>query len=347
MIHSPVASSERVVHLPHCTNTSQATLLATDSIVTINTIWNKCIPSIHIPVRIRHNGGQIDAYVLLDSGAEGVYCNIKFVKKNSLPLQALPTPIYPRNVDGTINAQGAIRHATMLCLGMGTHHMESMEFHVTDTGDHNILLGTNWLQKHNPSIDWSKNIITMNRCPTECFQTSPKPPLLAQLLPLCDWEPQIDDTFGIDAEVETTPLIQQHLENYFCALLLARTTVSTNLAKAAQATQEDIPSEFQKYHKVFSDEEAQCLPQHQPWDHKIDLLPGTQMRKMSIYRLTPPEKIALHEYVTTGLKQGTLWQSEAPNACSFFIDKKDGKLQPVQDYHPRTISQERTWHLSH
>ena len=59
------------------------------------------------------------------------------------------------------------------------------------------------------------------------------------------------------------------------------------------------------------------------------------MRKTSIYRLTPPEKIALQDYITTGLKQGTLWRSEAPNACSFFfIDKKDGKLQPVQDYRP-------------
>ena len=32
---------------------------------------------------------------------------------------------------------------------------------------------------------------------------------------------------------------------------------------------------------------------------------------------------------------GTLQRSEAPNACSFFfIDKKDGKLRPVQDYQP-------------
>ena len=198
--------------------------------------------------------------MLLDSGAEGVYCNVKFVKKNSLPLQALPNPIYPRNVDGTINAQGAIRHATILRLGMGTHHIETMEFHVTDTGDHDILLGTNWLQKHNPSIDWSKNTITMDRCPTECFQHIPKPPLLAQLLPICEWEPQIDDDFDMDAEIETTSLVRKHLENYFRTPVLARTTVSTTLAKAVQVTRTDIPPEFQKYHKVFSDEEAQRLP---------------------------------------------------------------------------------------
>ena len=51
------------------------------------------------------------------------------------------------------------------------------------------------------------------------------------------------------------------------------------------------------------------------------------MSKTSVYRLMPPERITLKEYIEDGLKQGTLWQSEAPDACSFFfIDKKDGKL---------------------
>jgi hypothetical protein len=59
------------------------------------------------------------------------------------------------------------------------------------------------------------------------------------------------------------------------------------------------------------------------------------MSKTSIYWLTPPELQVLKEYLKDGEKQGTLRQSKAPNACSFFfIDKKDGKLHPVVDYHP-------------
>jgi len=59
------------------------------------------------------------------------------------------------------------------------------------------------------------------------------------------------------------------------------------------------------------------------------------MRKTSIYRLTPPEKVALEKYITDGLTQGSLHRSEALDAYSFFfIDKKDGKLHPVQDYRP-------------
>ena len=117
--------------------------------------------------------------------------------------------------------------------------------------------------------------------------------------------------------------------------MIWKTTVSTTLAKVEQTKTKEIPLEFCKYKKVFSDEEAQRLPKHQPWDHKIDLIPGQQMRKTSVYRLTPPEKIALKEYITNGLQRGTLRRSEAANACSFFfINKKDGKLCPVQDYRP-------------
>jgi len=43
----------------------------------------------------------------------------------------------------------------------------------------------------------------------------------------------------------------------------------------------------------------------------------------------------LKEYITDSLKRGMLQRSEAPDACFFFfIDKKDGKLCPVQDYRP-------------
>jgi len=59
------------------------------------------------------------------------------------------------------------------------------------------------------------------------------------------------------------------------------------------------------------------------------------MKKTTVYRLMPIEKVALKEYIKDGLKQGTLCRSEAPHAYSFFfINKKDGKLQPVQDYQP-------------
>ena len=96
-----------------------------------------------------------------------------------------------------------------------------------------------------------------------------------------------------------------HLQLFFPTV--GRTTVSTSLAMNNKQPLQDIPLAFQHYRKVFSDEEAQRLPKHQPWDHKIDLVLGQQMSKTSVYQLTPPEKIALKEYIEDGLKRGTLW----------------------------------------
>src|SRR5260221_132299 len=291
--------------------------------------------SIRLPVRIRYNEKQIDARALLDSGAEGIYCNAEFIQRNKLPLKNLDHPIYPKNVDGSLNCQGAIRHATILHMEMGETHREYAEFLVTNTGDHDMLLGTDWLKAHNPSVNWATNTVTLNRCPTLCFPPKPEISLLAHLLPIMDWEPQDDDSQDSSASLGTMQRVRAHLDKYdeLEDPVLARTTVSTHLAKTVQVVQKEIPPEFRQHHQVFANEEAQRLPKHQPWDHKINLIPGKQICKTSIYRLTPPEKIALQDYITMGLKQGSLHRSEAPDACSFFfIDKKDGKLRPVPDY---------------
>jgi len=147
---------------------------------------------------------------------------------------------------------------------MGTQHTELTNLFITNTGDHDILLGTDWLSKHNPNIDWATNTITLNRCPDTCFKETLKPtmPLLAQLLPVCDWDPLTDEYFEIDeAYADRALCIESHMDKHFDGPLhgplLARTTVSTTLAMKKEAPRTDIPPEFRQYSRVFLDEEAQ------------------------------------------------------------------------------------------
>ena len=94
-----------------------------------------------------------------------------------------------------------------------------------------------------------------------------------------------------------------------------------------------IPVQYHKYSKVFSEQASHRLPDHQAWDHVIELKPGASMRNTGIYRLTPSEHAALKEYITDHLKRGYIRPSKSPMASPFFfVDKKDGKLRPVQDY---------------
>ena len=145
----------------------------------------------------------------------------------------------------------SINHATTLQMEMGTQHTELTNLFITNTGDHDVLLGTDWLSKHNPNIDWATNTITLNRCPTTCFKEKIEPivPLLAQLLPVCDWDPLTDEYFEIDeTHADCALCIETHMEKHFDGPLhgplLARTTVSTTLAMKKEASQMEIPSEF-------------------------------------------------------------------------------------------------------
>jgi hypothetical protein len=82
--------------------------------VTPEMIQNIRAPSIQVKVRIINNRRQIDAYAILDSGAEGVYCNKSFINKHKIPTHTLEHPVYARNVDGMLNKHGIICHAAIL-----------------------------------------------------------------------------------------------------------------------------------------------------------------------------------------------------------------------------------------
>ena len=118
--------------------------------------------------------------------------------------------------------------------------------------------------------------------------------------------------------------------------LRAKTTHSTTLANETHKNPalQRIPAQFQKYQSVFSEQVSQRLPQHQPWDHAIDLKPNATMKKCGIYRLTSAETLALKEYIDDHLWKGYIHPSKFSIASPFFfVAKKGSGLRPVQNYH--------------
>ena len=95
-----------------------------------------------------------------------------------------------------------------------------------------------------------------------------------------------------------------------------------------------IPTQYKQFQKVFSKKEAQQFPGPQPWDHAIDLKPGAPASiPGSVYHLTQKEDEALEQFLQEHTKKGYVRESKSPYASPFFfIKKKDGKLQLVQDY---------------
>ena len=221
------------------------------------------------------------------------------------------------------------------------YHKERSELYVTALGDHNVIFRTDWLQAHNPEVDWAKPQLVFTHCPESC-KLSQKPLVLepkskesnttviSRIEPLEEYHAvEVDST---DPELFTR-IHQWDKENY--VHVQSKSTMSTELAAcmAWHPSMSTIPDKYRSFTKVFSKKASHRLPAHCPWDHTVDLIPGKTMKNSEIYRLTPSESAALKEYITEHLQKGYIRPSSLSMASPFFfIDKKDGKLWPVQDY---------------
>ena len=87
---------------------------------------------------------------------------------------------------------------------------------------------------------------------------------------------------------------------------------------------------LQEFENVFSKEMFDTLPPQKPWDHAIELEPGSNCK---IYPLSLKEQVELDAFLEENLCTGRICPSNSPMASLvFFIKKKDGLLWLIQDY---------------
>ena len=84
---------------------------------------------------------------------------------------------------------------------------------------------------------------------------------------------------------------------------------------------------------MFSKESFNELPERKQWDHVIDLKPECQPFSMKVYPMSPIEQKELDDFLEENLSSGRIRPLKSLMASLvFFVKKKDGKLQFVQDY---------------
>ena len=108
-----------------------------------------------------HEGVVVRA--LLDSGATGLFMNTTFAREKGFKIEKLKKPLLVRNMDGTVNAGGAIIHQVeynMFFKG----HVERARMDICNLGKTEVILGILWLAAHNPEIDWEKGEVEMTHC---------------------------------------------------------------------------------------------------------------------------------------------------------------------------------------
>jgi hypothetical protein len=95
----------------------------------------------------------------------------------------------------------------------------------------------------------------------------------------------------------------------------------------------DIPEEYREFTKVFSKEEADKLPPHREYDHRIPIEEGKSPPFGPIYQLSPVELEVLKNYIDEHLRKGFIRHSQSPCAAPvLFAAKPDGGLRLCVDY---------------
>jgi len=89
---------------------------------------------------------------LLDSGAMGLVMSEEFARRHKFKRTKLAKLVYVRNVDGTLNYVGPIVDTVEVEIFF-KRHKERTSIDVIGGQKWSVILGTPWLERHNPEID--------------------------------------------------------------------------------------------------------------------------------------------------------------------------------------------------
>jgi hypothetical protein len=153
------------------------------------------------------------------------------------------------------------------------NHKERITLAVTDLGKEDIFLGHEWLQYHNPLIDWKQKHLYFDRCPRHCNAR-----LYDNIVEPED-EPKPESTNGdeVIGEGERLLMIDMSQALQICAHYTPSQEMAVEEEKKKRrekTVEEDLPAYLQDYRDVFDKNEFNELPPSPPWDHTIELIKG-------------------------------------------------------------------------
>ena len=132
------------------------------------------ITPIRLNVRLTTQGRRAGARATIDSACEGILVNESWVWKHNLPSYPLDRPIRVRNVDDSTNKNDLITRGVdgnlTITDQQGRTHTERVQMFITNLGRDDMLLGTDWLRYHDPSIRWRKREVRFDGCRSLCEQ---------------------------------------------------------------------------------------------------------------------------------------------------------------------------------
>jgi hypothetical protein len=183
------------------------------------------------------------------------------------------------------------------------------------------------LEKHNPDVDWNMGKILIRGSAELGAEFSEDQPcfrkVAATWLQGRKWQKEgrlehASDEIWIATSSTYSTLIAEKVDR----------------AKNARTYKEVIPEHYRDFKKVFSEVKLERLPEHKPWDHKIDLKPETPSEHRSKnYPMSVDKQRKADKFLEENVRKGYIQLLQSPFAAPvFFVKKKDRKLHFIQDY---------------
>ena len=124
-----------------------------------------------------------------------------------------------------------------------------LQFFLSDLEKHKAILGYPWFAAVQPKIDWKQGWIDHTQLPIILRADNAKKVIFISWNKNIPW---------------SSPPNQYYIGSV---------TIHPDKPEAPPTNQ--LPKEYTRYKKVFSEKQSQRLPKHTIWDHAIELLPNT------------------------------------------------------------------------
>lgn len=252
-----------------------------------------------------------------------------------------------------------------------TAHSEAISLFVTKLPTFKVILGRPWLNQHDPHISWSQDAITFSskHCLDNCLwmrlkdhsqvSQTPQPhtsSIHSQSLlenkpektqdpsepngtcyrPQDGWyrmPPQQPFTVHAVSAAAFAMISKDKKSRVFAASMK---DIDKALAKMDQKPTDPrtkLPSEYYRHLSVFMKQEADKLPPHRCYDHRIHLTEGASPPFGPLYGMSRDELLVLKKYLEDHLRKGFIRSSSSPAASPvMFVRKPGGGLRLCVDY---------------
>src|SRR5258707_7142529 len=192
--------------------------------------------------------------------------------ENKLKFSYLPNPIPLKMFDGSTPLN--VSKKVQMPITFSTGEMHHLELFVTSLDEnYSLILGYDWLARHNPSIDWTETKIMFRE--------------------LKNLKEKLASGGKIDIRMVSTLMMTKLCKDPGTPAFVISSANLIPLQATAANTLDSIPDEYHNFHDVFSGEKVGTLTPHRPYDLQINVEEGVKPIHGPIYSLSPPELAAL------------------------------------------------------